>query len=101
MLISDIGSICALQACMEGFQVVTLEQVVGDADTVVSTTGHKDIITVEYMKWVKNNAIVGTIEHVDNEIDMAGLEAIEGIKVENVKPQMQRHRRVYTIATAR
>ena len=74
---------------MEGFQVVTLEQVVGDADTFVSTTGHKDIITVEYMKWVKNNAIVGTIEHVDNEIDMAGLEAIEGIKVENVKPQMQ------------
>ena len=50
MLISDIGSICALQACMEGFQVVTMEQVVGDADTFVSTTGHKDIVTVEYMK---------------------------------------------------
>ena len=78
-----------------------MEQVVGNADTVVSTTGHKDIITVEYMKWVKNNAIVGTIEHFDNEIDMAGLEAIEGIKVEIVRPQMQRHRRVYTIATAR
>ena len=71
---------------------MSMEQVVGNADTIVSTTGHKDIITVEYTKCVKNNAIVGTIEHFDNEIGIAGLEAIEGIKVENVKPQMQSRR---------
>merc|ERR1711879_43162 len=56
----------------------------------VSTTGNKDIITVEHMKKMKNNAIVGNIGHFDNEIDMAGLEGLEGIKVENIKPQVDR-----------
>merc|ERR1712167_215529 len=90
VLISEIDPICALQACMEGFQVVMMESVVGEADIFVSTTGNKDIITVEHMKKMKNNAIVGNIGHFDNEIDMAGLEAIEGIKVENIKPQVDR-----------
>jgi len=91
VLISEIDPICALQACMEGFQVVTMEDVVGEVDIFVSTTGNKDIITVEHMKTMKNNAIVGNIGHFDNEIDMAGLEATEGIKVENIKPQVDRY----------
>merc|ERR1719498_47614 len=74
VLITECDPICALQACMEGFQVVTLESVVGEADIFVSTTGNKDIITVEHMQKMKNNAIVGNIGHFDNEIVMAGLE---------------------------
>merc|ERR1712130_997477 len=90
VLISEIDPICALQACMEGFQVVTLESVVGEMDIFVTTTGSYDIITLEHMKKMKNNAIVGNIGHFDNEIDMAGLEGFEGIKVENIKPQVDR-----------
>merc|ERR1712172_357926 len=82
--------ICALQACMEGFQVVTLESVVGEIDIFVSTTGNKDIITLDHMKKMKNNAIVGNIGHFDNEIEMDKLEKSDGIKVENIKPQVDR-----------
>merc|ERR1712149_121946 len=70
--------------------VTTMEKVVGEIDIFVSTTGNFNIITVEHMKKMKNNAIVGNIGHFDNEIDMAGLEAIAGIKVENIKPQVDR-----------
>merc|ERR1711903_365525 len=90
VLIAEIDPICALQACMEGFEVTTLESVVGDMDIFVTTTGNFNIITVEHMKKMKNNAIVGNIGHFDNEIDMAGLENTEGIKVENIKPQVDR-----------
>merc|ERR1711998_370265 len=90
VIIAEIDPICALQACMEGFQVSTLESVVGEIDIFVTTTGNFNIITVEHMKKMKNNAIVGNIGHFDNEIDMAGLEATEGIKVENIKPQVDR-----------
>merc|ERR1712139_416678 len=90
VLISEIDPICALQACMEGFQVVTLESVVGEIDIFTSATGNFDIITLEHMKKMKNNAIVGNIGHFDNEIDMAGLEGFEGINVENIKPQVDR-----------
>merc|ERR1711967_194904 len=90
VLITECDPICALQACMEGFQVVTMEQVVGEIDIFVSTTGNFDIITLAHMKKMKNNAIVGNIGHFDNEIDMAGLEGFPGIKVENVKPQVDR-----------
>jgi len=90
VLITEIDPICALQACMEGFQVVTLESVVGEIDIFTSATGNFDIITLEHMKKMKNNAIVGNIGHFDNEIDMAGLEKFEGIKVENIKPQVDR-----------
>merc|ERR1711877_44607 len=76
--------------CMEGFQVVTLEEVVGEIDIFVSCTGNYNIITLEHMKAMKNNAIVGNIGHFDNEIDMAGLEGFPGIKVENIKPQVDR-----------
>merc|ERR1711979_26647 len=90
VLITECDPICALQACMEGFQVATMEQVVGEMDIFVSTTGNFKIITLEHMKKMKNNAIVGNIGHFDNEIEMEKLEASEGIKVENIKPQVDR-----------
>merc|ERR1712226_1531206 len=90
VLVTECDPICALQACMEGFQVVTLESVVGEIDIFTSATGNFNIITLEHMKKMKNNAIVGNIGHFDNEIDMAGLEGMEGIKVENIKPQVDR-----------
>merc|ERR1711862_381399 len=90
VLITECDPICALQACMEGFQVVTMEQCVAEADIFVSSTGNFNIITFEHMKKMKNNAIVGNIGHFDNEIDMAGLENSPGMKVENIKPQVDR-----------
>merc|ERR1739840_85869 len=90
VLITEIDPICALQACMEGFQVVTMEDVVGDIDIFTSATGNFNIITLEHMKKMKNNAIIGNIGHFDNEIDMAGLEKFAGIKVENIKDQVDR-----------
>merc|ERR1712044_103940 len=91
VLVTEIDPICALQACMEGFQVVTLESVVGEIDIFTTTTGNFQIITLEHMKKMKNNAIVGNIGHFDNEIDMAGLEGFKGIKQENTKPQVDRY----------
>jgi adenosylhomocysteinase len=90
VLIAEIDPICALQACMEGFQVVTLESVVHEIDIFVTTTGNFNIITLEHMKKMKNNAIVGNIGHFDNEIQMQELEEFPGIKVENIKPQVDR-----------
>merc|ERR1711957_118319 len=90
VLITEIDPICALQACMEGFQVVTMEDVVSEIDIFTSATGNYDIVTLAHMKLMKNNAIVGNIGHFDNEIDMAGLEGFPGIVVENIKPQVDR-----------
>merc|ERR1712177_175724 len=90
VLVTEIDPICALQACMEGFQVVTMDEVVGEIDIFTSATGNFDIITLEHMKKMKKNDIDGNIGHFDNEIDMAGLEGFEGIKVENIKPQVDR-----------
>jgi adenosylhomocysteinase len=90
VMVTEIDPINALQACMEGFQVVTLEEVVGEIDIFVSATGNFNIITIEHMKKMKNNAIVGNIGHFDNEIDMAGLEAFPGIQCDNIKPQVDR-----------
>merc|ERR1712022_45544 len=90
VLVTECDPICALQACMEGFQVVTMEDVVGEIDIFTSATGNFDIITLDHMKKMKNNAIVGNIGHFDNEIDMAGIEGFPGIKVENIKPQVDR-----------
>merc|ERR1712072_660576 len=89
-MVTEIDPINALQACMEGYLVVTIEDVVGEIDIFVSTTGNKDIITVKHMEQMKNNAIVGNIGHFDNEIDMAGLEGFKGIKCDNIKPQVDR-----------
>jgi len=90
VLITEIDPICALQACMEGFQVVTIDSVVSEIDIFTSATGNFNIITLEHMKKMKNNAIVGNIGHFDNEIDMAGLEGMAGVTVENIKPQVDR-----------
>jgi adenosylhomocysteinase len=88
VIITEIDPICALQAAMEGYQVTTLDEVVGEADIFITTTGNKDIVTVDHMSKMKNNAIVGNIGHFDNEIDMAGLEKYKGIERTNVKPQV-------------
>merc|ERR1712007_15908 len=90
VLVTEIDPICALQACMEGFQVVTIEEVIGEIDIFTSATGNFKIITLEHMKKMKNNAIVGNIGHFDNEIAMEDLEQFPGIKVENIKPQVDR-----------
>merc|ERR1711971_491814 len=86
--ITEVDPICALQACMEGIEVVRLEDVVDKCDIFVTTTGNKGIIMAEHMKKMKNNAIVGNIGHFDNELDMAGLEKIA--TRENIKPQVDR-----------
>merc|ERR1712216_597854 len=91
VMVTEIDPINALQACMEGYQVTTMEKVVGEIDIFVSTTGNFNIITLEHMKKMKNNAIVGNIGHFDNEIDMEGLEKFAGIKVENIKAQVDRY----------
>merc|ERR1739844_560969 len=90
VLVTEIDPICALQACTEGFQVVIIEEVVGEVDIFTTTTGNFKIITLEHMKKMKNNAIVGNIGHFDNEIEMAELEAFPGIKVDNIKAQVDR-----------
>merc|ERR1711953_905622 len=90
VLISECDPICALQACMEGFQVVAIESVLSEADIFVTTTGNFKIITLEHMKKMKNNAIVGNIGHFDNEIEMEKLEKSEGIKIDNIKAQVDR-----------
>ena len=85
--ITEIDPICALQACMEGYTVVTLEDVIASADVFITATGNKDIITADHMARMKDKAIVANIGHFDNEIDMAGLERYEGIRKEEIKPQ--------------
>jgi adenosylhomocysteinase len=87
VIVTEIDPICALQAAMEGYQVLTLEDVVSSADVFVTATGNKNIITVEHMARMKDKAIVGNIGHFDNEIDMAGLKKVPGIKKLNIKPQ--------------
>merc|ERR1712010_207603 len=90
VMVTEIDPICALQACMEGFQVAALESVVGEIDIFVSTTGNFKIIRLEHMKKMKNNAVIGNFGHFDNEIEMEQLENFPGIKVENIKPQVDR-----------
>jgi adenosylhomocysteinase len=87
VIVTEIDPICALQAAMEGYEVNTMENVVGIADIFVTTTGNYDIITADHMQRMKDKAIVGNIGHFDNEIDMAGLKKIEGIQHRNIKPQ--------------
>ncbi|HEY2375338.1 MAG TPA: adenosylhomocysteinase [Gemmatimonadaceae bacterium] len=87
VVITEIDPICALQACMAGYQVVTLDDVVSTADIFITATGNKDIITARHMARMKDKAIVGNIGHFDNEIDMAGLKKLKGIERINIKPQ--------------
>ncbi|MEQ8330214.1 MAG: adenosylhomocysteinase [Longimicrobiales bacterium] len=87
VVVAEIDPICALQAAMEGFQVLRLEDVLESADIFITATGNKDIITAEHMARMKDKAIVANIGHFDNEIDMAGLKKIDGLKRINIKPQ--------------
>ena len=87
VIITEIDPICALQAALEGYQVTTLEDIVDVADIFISATGNKNVITVEHMGRMKDKAIVANIGHFDNEIDMAGLKKVEGMKRINIKPQ--------------
>ncbi|MHC4989522.1 MAG: adenosylhomocysteinase [Planctomycetota bacterium] len=86
--VTEIDPICALQACMDGYEVVRLEDVIDKADLFVTATGNFSVISVDQMKRMKDKAIVGNIGHFDNEIDMAGLESLAGVRRENVKPQV-------------
>jgi adenosylhomocysteinase len=87
VIVTEIDPICALQAAMEGYQVLPLEDTLSYADIFVTTTGNFSIITAEHMAKMKDKAIVGNIGHFDNEIDMAGLKKVKGIKKTNIKPQ--------------
>ena len=88
VVVTEIDPICALQALMEGFEVRTLDDVIGDADVVITATGNRDIVTVEQMHRMKHLSVVGNIGHFDNEIDMAGLAAVPGIERIQIKPQV-------------
>jgi adenosylhomocysteinase len=88
VIVTEIDPICALQAAMDGYQVARLGDVVATADIFVSATGNKDVITAEHMGRMKHQAIVGNIGHFDNEIDMAGLARVPGIRRINIKPQV-------------
>jgi len=88
VIVTEIDPICALQAAMDGFQVTTLDEVVGIADIFVTATGNFNIITAEHMSRMKHQAIVSNIGHFDNEIDMAGLAKWPGIEKRNIKPQV-------------
>ncbi len=88
VIVTEIDPICALQAAMDGYQVDTLENVLGFADIIITATGNRDVVTAEQMSRMKNQVIVGNIGHFDNEIDMAGLETWQGIERTTVKPQV-------------
>ncbi len=88
VLVTEIDPICALQAAMDGIEVVTLDDVVEKVDIFVTSTGNKDIIMAEHMAKMKHNAIVGNIGHFDNEIDMAGLAKVPGVQKIEIKPQV-------------
>ncbi|HEV7942282.1 MAG TPA: adenosylhomocysteinase [Solirubrobacteraceae bacterium] len=88
VVITEIDPICALQAAMQGYEVRTLDEVVGTADIFITATGNKDIVTAAHMAKMKHQAIVGNIGHFDNEIDVSGLTATPGIERINIKPQV-------------
>jgi adenosylhomocysteinase len=91
VIVTEIDPICALQAAMEGFEVTTMEEAVKEGNIFVTTTGNKDIITVEHMAAMKDEAIVCNIGHFDNEIQVAQLENYPGIKKVNIKPQVDKY----------
>jgi adenosylhomocysteinase len=92
VIVTEIDPICALQASMQGYQVARLEDVIDTADVFITTTGNKDIIMASDMAKMKHQAIVGNIGHFDNEIDVAGLQKVDGIERINIKPQVDEYR---------
>lgn len=91
VLVAEVDPINALQAAMEGFEVDRLDNVVGQVDIFVTTTGNRDIISAEHMGAMKHNAIVCNIGHFDNEIDMSGLEKMSDVQRRNIKPQVDEY----------
>ncbi|MDQ0757160.1 adenosylhomocysteinase [Arthrobacter sp. B3I4] len=88
VIVTEIDPICALQAAMDGYQVATLESVLAEGHIFITTTGNKDVILAEHMAGMRDKAIVGNIGHFDNEIDIAGLARIPGVKKVEIKPQV-------------
>ena len=88
VIVTEIDPICALQAAMDGYQVARLDDVVGQADIIITATGCTNVVTAAQMSRMKHNAVLGNIGHFDNEIDMAGLAAWPGIERSMVKPQV-------------
>jgi adenosylhomocysteinase len=88
VIVTEVDPICALQALLEGYQVARLEDVIGQADIIITTTGNKDIVSADLMSRTKHQAIIGNVGHFDNEIDMAGLGRYPGIRRINIKPQV-------------
>ncbi len=88
VIVTEIDPICALQAAMDGYQVATLDEVVEQADIVITATGCYHVVTVEQMARLKHQAILGNIGHFDNELDMSGLESFPGISRQTIKPQV-------------
>jgi adenosylhomocysteinase len=91
VIVTEIDPICALQAVMEGFEVTTIEDALAEGDIFVTTTGNCDIITVDHMARMKDQAIVCNIGHFDNEIQVDKLEKVPGIKEVNIKPQVDKY----------
>ena len=91
VIVTEVDPINALQAAMEGYEVLRLEDVMETADIFVTTTGNKDIIMAEHMARMKHQAIVGNVGHFDNEIDMAGLEKMSDVQRTNIKPQVDEY----------
>ena len=92
VIVSEVDPICALQAAMDGFQVTTIESVLGEADIFVTGTGNENVITVEHLLGMKHLAIVANVGHFDNEIDIAGLEKLDGAEKIEIKPQVHEWR---------
>jgi len=90
VIITEVDPICALQAAMDGFQVTTLEEALPYADIIITATGNRDIVSVDHMLMMKHQAILGNIGHFDNEIDIAGLANLPGVRRENIKPQVDK-----------
>jgi adenosylhomocysteinase len=88
VVVTEVDPICALQAAMDGYQVLRLEDVIDSADIFITATGNRDVITAQHMAQMKHQAIVGNIGHFDNEIDMAGLIALPGVERIRIKPQV-------------
>ncbi|MDH5679403.1 MAG: adenosylhomocysteinase [Nitrospinota bacterium] len=91
VIVTEIDPICALQAAMEGYRVTTVEDALPEGDIYVTTTGNKDIITLEHMKRMKNQAIVSNIGHFDNEIQVEKLNEFAGARKTNIKPQVDKY----------
>ncbi|MFH1782892.1 MAG: adenosylhomocysteinase [Candidatus Omnitrophota bacterium] len=106
VIVTEIDPICALQAAMAGYEVKTVEDTLGIGDIYVTATGNRDVITIEHMKKMKDQAIVCNIGHFDNEIEVSNLEKFPGIKKKNIKPQVDKYifpdkKEIYLLAEGR